>query len=106
MNWLHFSFGASLTTLLLAVGHWFPWPRRLSRLQAYVYGVSAIGLGFTIWRGLDGDWWHVAGLWVLAGLGGAVVFLAYWLDDIVIRLRKAEKGDTLINGTEKRRLED
>ena len=105
MNWLHFSLGAILTMLLLALGHWFPWPRKLPRLRAYVYGVASIGVGCTIWGGLDENWWTVLGWWILAFLGGATVYLAYWIDDRVLDYRKARKGDKHY-GTEKRRLAD
>ena len=97
MTLLGFAFGAMLTLLLLAVGHWFPWPKRLTRIQAYIYGVSCITLGFSLWRLLNGDWLTTVGLWLMAIGGGIVVIAAYWIDDLTIRLRKADKGDILLD---------
>lgn len=85
--------GALLTVLVLAVGHWFPWPRRLSRIQAYVYGVSSILAGFAVWRLLNGDWVTVVGLGVIAGAGGVTVVGAYRLDDVVRMVRQAWKAE-------------
>lgn len=97
MTLLSFAFGAMLTLLLLAVGHWFPWPRRLTRIQAYIYGVTCITSGFSLWRLLMGDWLTTIGLWLLAIGGGIVVIGAYWIDDVIVRLRKADKGETVIH---------
>ena len=97
MTILAFAFGTSLTVLLLAVGHWFPWPRRLSRLQAYIYGVGCLASGYTLWRLLVGDWLTVIGLWIIVVLGGLTVIGAYWLDDLTIRLRKADRTERLLD---------
>ena len=101
MTILPFAFGTSLTVLLLAVGHWFPWPRRLSRLQAYTYGVGCLASGYTLWRLLVGDWLTVAGLWIIVILGGMTVIGAYWLDEklhkLTTSLNKAEKAEHLIH---------
>lgn len=39
---------AALTGTLEMAGHWFPWPRPLHRIGAYVYGVSAILVGVAV----------------------------------------------------------
>lgn len=83
--------GVVLTCLLLAVGHWFPWVGRLSRIGAYVYGVMAILAGFGGWRLLNGDWVSVVGLVVIVVAGGATVVGAYWVDGAVLALRQARK---------------
>ena len=88
--------GVGATALLLAVGHWFPWPRGLRRLQAYVYGVAAILAGCTIWLGMHGEWLILAGVVGIAAAGGIVTCLTYWLDDIITRLRKADKAEKLV----------
>jgi len=101
MTIIGFAFGASLTFLLLAVGHWFPWPKRLTRIQAYIYGVTSIAVGFTLWRLLVGDWLTTVGLWLMAVGGGVVVIAAYWIDDKIDEFteqaRKAEKAERLIH---------
>jgi len=83
--------GAILTGLLLAVGHWFPWPRTLDRISAYVYGVLSILAGFALWRLLLADWQTVVGLVTICCAGGATVKAAYKIDGWVIEIRKANK---------------
>ena len=92
--------GLGATALLLAVGHWFPWPRGLRRLQAYVYGVAAILVGCAIWLGMHGEWLILAGVVGIAAAGGIVTGATYWLDDIVTRLRKADKAERLVRHVE------
>lgn len=85
--------GTILTMLLLLVGHWLNWPRRLGRLQAYVYGTICLWLGFATWRGLGGDWVSPAGLAVIVVAAGMVVKGAYVYDDVVLRWRQAERAE-------------
>lgn len=84
--------GVLLTVLVLGIGHWFPWIHRLSRIQTYIYGVSTILAGFTTWRLLNRDWQTPVGLLTIAVAGGAAVVGAYWIDDLVLRVRQAEKA--------------
>ena len=44
-EWGTLAAGALLAAMVLAIGHWFPWPRRLTRVQAYAYGVAGILAG-------------------------------------------------------------
>jgi len=37
------------TAMLLVIGHWAPWPKRLHRLAAYTYGVASILAGQVVW---------------------------------------------------------
>jgi len=67
--------GAVLTALLMAVGHWFPWPYPIVRIQRYTYGTTFILLGFSLWRLLNGDWITPAGLLGISIAGGATVVL-------------------------------
>lgn len=79
-------YGLTTTFLLLWVGHWFPWPRKLHRLWAYVYGVLSIYLGIYIWFG----WcctFHMLCLFPV--VGGAATGLAYLYDFIRNRCIKA-----------------
>jgi len=90
--------GAVLAGLLLAVGHWFPWVRRLGRVPAYVYGVVPLWLGFGLWRILNGDWLTVVGLALIAVAGGATVVGAYWVDGVVERVRMGELMRPAVGG--------
>lgn len=87
-----FAAGAVLTALLLAIGHWFPWPHPLSRIRCYVYGTASIWAGFALWRALNGDWITFTGLLVIAGVGGATVKGAYKLDEWVRQIRQSRKA--------------
>ena len=78
-----FAFGLSLTALLLAAGHWFPWPKRLHRLLAYAYGVGAILVGTAIWLGLLGLWPIWLGILAFALISGAITGLAYGIDGLL-----------------------
>jgi len=83
--------GAMLTALVLAVGHWFPWPQTLDRVSAYVYGVLSILAGFALWRFLNADWRTIIGLVIICCAGGATVVLAYRIDGWVLAIRQARK---------------
>jgi hypothetical protein len=74
-----FFFGLAFTALLLLVGHWFPWFRRLSRIQAYAYGVGSLLIGEAIWL-VPSNWPLWLGLILFAGVAGAAVCLAYLID--------------------------
>lgn len=87
--------GMLLTALVLAVGHWFEWPRRLTRVEAYIYGVASLFAGFALWRGLNGDWLGPVGLLVICLVGGLTVILAYKWDGFVLRVRQARKVEGL-----------
>lgn len=59
--------GAALTAALELAGHWAPWPRRLPRLLAYVYGLLAILAGAAVI--LDRrTWQRVFGISAAAGM--------------------------------------
>jgi len=84
--------GAILTALLMAVGHWFPWHQSLARIQRYTYGTTFILLGFSLWRGLNGDWVTPVGLLGISIAGGLTVIFAYKVDKYILELRKASKA--------------
>lgn len=84
--------GGILTALLMAVGHWFPWPYPIVRIQRYTYGTTFILLGFSLWRLLNGDWITPVGLLGISTAGGATVVLAYKADKYILELRKANKA--------------
>lgn len=90
-----FAFGLTLTALLLAAGHWFPWPKRLHRLLAYAYGVGAILAGTAIWLGLLGLWSLWLGLLAFAVISGVTTGLAYGIDRLLnlwLRTRSHERN--------------
>jgi len=88
--------GVALSALLLFVGHWFPWPKELHKLAAYVYGVLSIYAGATLWLLQAGQPTIVVGLGVIIGVSGVAVFAAYGIDWLVGQLRKASKAERLV----------
>lgn len=88
-----FYLGLAITGLLLALGHWFPWPQRLHRLLAYIYGVASILVGTAIWLGWQGQWVIVGGLAAIALLGGAVTVGCYGVDWALNAWAKLRAGD-------------
>lgn len=94
--WISWLIGAFVAGALLLIGHWFPWPdEELERIPAYVYGVVSLFAGFTTWRLLLSlDWQTPLGLAVICAVGGLAVILAYRIDDLVKRLRKASKAES------------
>ena len=92
---IEFAFGLTLTALLLLVGHWFPWPKRLHRLLAYTYGVGAILAGAAIWLILQNLWGLWLGIVAFAVVGGIVTGLAYGIDGLLnlwLRVRHHERN--------------
>lgn len=75
-----FFLSLAITALLLAMGHWAPWPSRLHRLAAYAYGVASILVGAAIWLGLLGQWAVLGGLAAFALIGGATTAGCYGVD--------------------------
>ena len=88
---IHFLFGCILTTLLILVGHWFPWPVRLHRLAAYGYGCTSILIGAGVWLGLNGQDKLWLGFAILTALAGTATGLSY-LVDWALTARKAQKA--------------
>ena len=79
-------YGLTTTALLLWVGHWFPWPHKLHRLWAYVYGVTSIYLGIYIWLGWGLTFWMLC---LFPLVGGLATGLAYLYDFIRNKCIKA-----------------
>jgi hypothetical protein len=76
---LRYIAGLTVTGSLLAAEHWFPWWRKLHRLEAYTLGVLAILLGQGIWLKFDQRWRRSA---AFAAIAGAVVYAAWGYDTI------------------------
>jgi hypothetical protein len=87
--------GVLITVALLAIGHWFPWLQRLTRLWAYAYGVGAIWIGFIYWQLMAGDWQAVLGLTIIITVGGLTVVLCYQIDHWVKLMRKGQKAEAI-----------
>lgn len=78
--------GGAISSLVLLVGHYFPWHKllgeELSRVWAYCYGSLACWVAFSYWRyfGL-GDYASPIGLMFIYIVSGLTVRGAYWLDE-------------------------
>ena len=75
-----FALGIVVTIAALSTGHWFPWPRKLRRLEAYAYGTISIFAGIWTWLLLSDQWQLALALAAFPAAGGAVVILAYAID--------------------------
>jgi hypothetical protein len=75
-----FVVGIAATVLLLAVGHWFPWPRKLRRLESYTYGTGCLLAGQAVWLAGSGQLDIWLGLLIFGLAGGLVTVLAYSYD--------------------------
>jgi hypothetical protein len=89
-----FYLGLVVTALLILVGHWFPWPRRLEKLEAYTYGVCAILVGTFIWLYLATYtmapmriWWGLAAYTASAGVATVVSHATDYVLNLVMRER-------------------
>jgi hypothetical protein len=87
-----------LVCLLLAVEHWFEWPKRLHRLVAYIIGTSTLNIPFTTWLVYYGSRYDISSiivaLWGNIFFGGATVLLAWGYDAMInnyARRKVAEK---------------
>lgn len=87
---MSFWLGVGLTSLLLMVGHWFPWPVKLHRLAAYTVGSGSILAGASLWLLLSGEASILLGLVVFYIVGGATTALTYLIDN-ALRARVLHK---------------
>ena len=94
-RWGTLAVGMLVTALALGVGHWFPWVRRLRRIEAYVYGGCSLWLGFAVWRLLNGDWETIIGMLAIGISGWLAVVGAYRLDEVVRRIRQAHNAEVV-----------
>lgn len=85
--------GASISGLLLAAGHWFPWGRiqdqGLSRIGAYTYGTASILAGYAVTAALNKQPKAAAWLLLIDIFSGIIVVGAYKVDD---RTRETAQG--------------
>ena len=87
---MSFWLGVGLTSLLLMVGHWFPWPVKLHRLAAYTVGSGSILAGASLWLLLSDKASVLLGLLVLYAVAGATTVLTYVIDN-ALRARVLHK---------------
>lgn len=91
-----FAYGLTTTVLIISIGHWFPWPRRLPRLAAYSYGTASILIGAAIWLGFQARWHELAGIIIIACAGGLATAFCYGIDALhnLIQRVKARTHDS------------
>ena len=82
---MNLTYGLTTTALLLLVGHWLPWPHKLHRLWAYVYGVTSIYLGIYIWLGWGLTFWTLCAFPVVGGMATGLAYGYDWLRNLIIR---------------------
>lgn len=76
-----------VSSALLLTGH-ITLYGRLSRIEAYAYGTSALGAGLS-WYGIRaGQPGMVGAFWALAGIGGATVAACYKAREILLGERQ------------------
>lgn len=76
-----------LSSALLLTGH-ITLYGRLSRIESYAYGTSALGAGLS-WYGIRaGQPGAVVAFWALAGIGGATVAGCYKAREILLGERR------------------
>lgn len=86
--------GVTITALLLLVGHWFPWRKPLTRVEAYIYGVVSIFVGFAIGRLMVSDWITPAWLGAVCVGGGLAVLGAYGIDRLFVLIDQAHRAES------------
>ena len=87
---MSFWLGVGLTSLLLMVGHWFPWPVKLHRLAAYTVGSGSVLAGAALWLLLSAETSILLGLVVIYLVAGLTTGLAYIIDN-ALRARVLNK---------------
>ena len=70
-GWPYYA-GIGGTVLLLALQHWFPWPRKLKRLEAYTIGTATVWLGVGMALQWSPLFWRLAVIPVAGGIGVAI----------------------------------
>lgn len=87
--------GLTVAGLGYLAQHWFPWPRKLRRLEAYAIGTLTLWIGMAIWRAPSREFWLSCAFPLVAGLavGGAYAYDA--IRNLIVRahLNENEHGD-------------
>ena len=81
----HFGVGLFVSVALLALGHYFPLPKReLHPLIRYACGVGIMLAGMFVWLGLGLGMWEIyKALWAFVVASGITVTLCYGYDAIM-----------------------
>lgn len=83
---LEIAIAAAFSALLIAGGHWFPWPllfhRQLHRLEAYLFGVGAILGPACAVLALHDNWQAIALLAACAASAGLMTAAAKAIDTV------------------------
>jgi hypothetical protein len=88
-----------IVCLLLAVEHWFEWPKRLHRLIAYIIGTLTLNVPLTVWivatrPGLETV---IATMWGSIAFGGATVMLAWLYDAQMNNCRRRQAAEKVLD---------
>ena len=84
----YFLFALAITAMLELILHWFPWPRTLPRVVAYVLGVAGILLGCGLWlipTGRGSLFLGLVAMCVAGGIGTVVGYAVDWVRNLIIR---------------------
>jgi len=95
MIWIDVGIAAVAVGLLMVAGHYFNWPKPLSRVTAYVCGVGGIGLGFSYVCLRHGWYMPLAAFWIVTAVAGFATKQCYDYDEkhnLRIRTRIAEQN--------------
>ena len=79
--------------MALWIQHWFPWWRKLHRIEAYILGVGAILIGQGVWllkEGRQAEWLELV---TFCAVSGAAVGLSYGVDWLLNLRLKAQLKD-------------
>ena len=99
MDTILYIFGLTVTALILLAAHWFPWPRKIHRLEAYCIGIGAILAGQAVWLCCKGEWRLWLALTAFSVAAGTVVGGAYAVDALLkYRVRRMLNGRDELEG--------
>ena len=86
-----------VSCLILMIEHYWPWVpilgRKLSRIEAYVSGVLALVLPFSVLLALWARWTELITIWSIIAAGGLTTVLLYGLDGWLSARIRAEAAE-------------
>lgn len=97
--WIDLIAAMMMTSLILAVEHWFPWlgvlGRQLKLIERYIAGMLAVLLPVTVLLALWGSWMELAAIWAVVVTGGAVVVGSYLVDGHISQKQRMEAAEAV-----------
>lgn len=97
--WIEVIVAMTMTSLILAVEHWFPWlgvlGRELTLIERYVAGMLAVLVPLSVLLALWGSWMELAAIWFVVLPGGAVVVASYLVDGHVSQKQRMEAAEAV-----------